>query len=82
MNKTELVQALAAAGPVKREQDAEAVLDAVASIVWHELERGGEVDWPKLGRFSVAHATRDRRAVGFAPATELEVAVNRHHVVA
>ena len=81
MNKAELVQALAAAGPVKREQDAEAVIDALASIIWHELERGEEVEYPRVGRFGVTPAARGR-AVAFEPATELEVAVNRHHITA
>jgi nucleoid DNA-binding protein len=82
MNKTEFAHALMAEGSVGREQDAEAVLDALASIIWHALEHGEDVDWPRVGRFSVDAAPRRRRAVMFEPATELEVAVNRHHVTA
>jgi nucleoid DNA-binding protein len=82
MDKKELATALVAVGHVEREQDAEAILDALASIIWHALEHGDEVDWPRVGRFSVGHTTRHRRAVAFQPASELEVAVNRHHVTA
>jgi nucleoid DNA-binding protein len=78
MNKTELAQALAATGTVSDERDAEAVLDALASVIWHQLERAGTVDWPKVGRFGVVHASRHRRAVVFEPASELDVAANRH----
>ena len=80
MDKKELAQALVAAGPVEREQDAEAILDTLASIIWHALEHGHEVDWPRVGRFSVGHTTRRRRAIEFQPASELEVSVNRHSV--
>ena len=82
MNKSELVQQLAARGPVKRREDVEGMLDALAAIVWHDLELGEEVEVPRIGVFGVAPAERGRRAVAFAPATELDVAVNRHHVVA
>jgi nucleoid DNA-binding protein len=82
MNKTQLSDALVAEGAVERQADAEAVLDALASIIWHALEHGDGVDWPRIGRFGMAPAQRGRRAVTFEPATELEVAVNRHHVEA
>jgi hypothetical protein len=36
--------------------------------------------WPGIA--GVTQAPRGRRAVAFQPATELEVAVNRHHVPA
>jgi nucleoid DNA-binding protein len=78
MNKTELIQALAARGT----EDAEAVLDAVADIIWHALERGEEVDWPRVGRFIPEPAPRRRKVVTFVPASEFDVAVNRHHVEA
>jgi hypothetical protein len=35
-----------------------------------------------VGQFGVASAPRRRRTVTFHPASELEVAVNRHHVEA
>ena len=82
MNKSELLQALAARPPVKHREDAEAVLESLAAIIWHELERGGDVDLPRIGLLSVIPAERGRRAVGFHAATELDVAVNRHHVTA
>ena len=82
MNKTEFAHALVAQESIEREQDAAAVLDALASIIWHALEHGEEVSWPGVGRFAVDAAPRRRRAVTFEPATELEVAVNRHHVTA
>ena len=82
MNKTDFAHALVADGAVEREQDAEAILDSLASIIWHALEHGEEVDWPRVGRFAIDPAPRGRRAVTFTPATELEVAVNRHHVTA
>lgn len=80
MNKTELAQALVTGGHVERVEDAEAVLDALASIIWHALEREHVVEWPRVGTLGVAPADRRRRAVTFQPASELEVAVNRHHV--
>ena len=80
MNKSELIQQLAARGPARKTADAEATLDALASIIWHALEHGEEVDWPKVGRFVPGPAPRHRHAVTFVPASELEVAVNRHHV--
>ena len=82
MNRMELVQQLAARGPVTRREDIEAVLDALADVVWHDLERGDEVEIPKIGVFRVAPAPRGRRAVAYVPATELDVAVNRHQVMA
>jgi nucleoid DNA-binding protein len=78
MNKSELVQQLAARPPVKRREDAEAILDGLASIIWHALERGEPVQWPGVGTFSVVHAARDRRTVVFTPASEMQVAANRH----
>ena len=78
MNKTELVQQLAARPPVKRHEDAEAILDGLASIIWHALERAEPVEWPGVGTFSVIHTGRDRRTVVFEPASELQVAANRH----
>ena len=80
MNKTELAQALVTGGHAERVEDAEAVLDALASIIWHALEHAHDVEWPRVGTFGVAPADRRRRAVTFQPATELEVAVNRHHL--
>jgi nucleoid DNA-binding protein len=80
MDKTELADALVAKGTVGRRQDAEAILDALASIIWHALEHGDGVDWPGVGQFGIAPAARRQRAVTFGPATELRVAVNRHHV--
>ena len=80
MNKTELTDALVATGTVAGRQDAEAVLDALASIIWHALEHGDGIDWPRVGQFGIAPASRRQRAVTFQPATELRVAVNRHHV--
>jgi nucleoid DNA-binding protein len=77
MNKAELTRALAATGAVA-EHDAEAVLDALASVIWHQLEHAGTVDWPTVGQFSVVHAPRHRRTVVFEPASELLVAANRH----
>ena len=80
MNKTELAQALVTGGHVKRADEAEAILDALASIIWHALEHHNEVVWPRVGTFGVAAGDRQRRAVKFQPASALEVAVNRHHV--
>jgi hypothetical protein len=80
MNKSELIQQLAARGPARKAADAEATLDALASIIWHALEHGEEVDWPRVGRFVPGPAPRHRHAVTFVPASELEVAVNRHQV--
>ena len=80
MNKTELADALVAEGTVERRQDAEMVLDALASIIWHALEHGDGIDWPRVGRFEIVPASRRRRAVAFQPASELKVAANRHHV--
>lgn len=82
MDKAQLIQALMAGGAVDSEDAAEAVLDSLASIVWHALEHGDGVDWPRVGRFTVVPALRHRHAVMFTPASELEVAVNRHHVTA
>jgi nucleoid DNA-binding protein len=80
MNKTELAQALVTGGHAERVDDAEAVLDALASIIWHALEHEHDVEWPRVGTFGIAPADRHRRAVTFQPASELEVAVNRHHL--
>jgi nucleoid DNA-binding protein len=80
MSKTELAQALVTGGHVEREEDAEALLDALASIIWHALEHETAVEWPRVGTFGVSPADRRRRAVTFEPASELKVAVNRHHV--
>jgi hypothetical protein len=82
MNKTELAKALVAEGAVGTQQEAEAVLDVVASAIWHSLEHYEGLDWPGVGRFGVAAAPRRRRTVTFRPASELEVAVNRHQVEA
>jgi nucleoid DNA-binding protein len=80
MEKTALAQALVNEGVVAREQEAEAVLDALASVIWHAVEHDEEVDWPRVGRFVPTPAPRRRKVVMFVPASELDVAVNRHHV--
>jgi nucleoid DNA-binding protein len=80
MNKTELAHALVTEGAVERQEDAEAVLDVLAAAIWHSLEHYEGLDWPGVGQFGVAPAPRRRRTVTFRPASELEVAVNRHHV--
>ena len=80
MNKTELASALVNEGAVETQQDAETALDVLASAIWHSLEHYEELDWPGVGHFGVAPALRRRRAVTFRPASELEVAVNRHRV--
>ncbi len=82
MNKTDLAHALVSERVVASEQDAEAVLDALASIIWHALEHGDGVDWPRVGRFGAEAAPRRRKVVTFVPASEFDVAVNRHHVEA
>ena len=82
MNKAQLAHALVMEGAVERQEDAEAILDVLASAVWHSLEHDEALDWPGVGRFGVAPAPRRRRSVTFRPASELEVAVNRHHVEA
>jgi len=78
MNKSELVQALAAGPPIKRREDAEAAVDEIASIIWHALERGEPVEWAGVGTFTVVHTARHRRVVEFHPASELDIAANRH----
>ena len=80
MNKTELARALVTSGHVERAEEAEAILDALASIIWHALEHDDEVVWPRVGTFGVASGDRHRRAVEFQPDSALKVAVNRHHV--
>jgi nucleoid DNA-binding protein len=82
MNKTQLAHALVTKGVVERQEDAEAVLDVLASAIWHSLEHYEGLDWPGVGQFGVTSAPRRRRTVTFRPAIELEVAVNRHHVEA
>jgi nucleoid DNA-binding protein len=82
MNKAELAKALVTEGAVARQEDAEAVLDVLAAAIWHSLEHYEELDWPGVGQFGVASAPRRRRTVTFHPASELDVAVNRHHVEA
>jgi len=82
MDKAQLAHALVTAGVVEREEDAEATLDVLASAIWHSLEHYEALDWPGVGQFGVAPAPRRRRTVTFRPASELEVAVNRHHVEA
>jgi nucleoid DNA-binding protein len=82
MNKAELAKALVSDGLVATQQDAEAVLDVLASAIWHSLEHYEELDWPGVGQFGVASAPRRRRTVTFRPASELYVAVNRHQVEA
>jgi hypothetical protein len=82
MNNTELANALVTAGAVQRQEDGEAVLDALASIIWHALEHNDVIEWSRVGRIGIASAPRRRRTVTFYPATELDVAVNRHHVEA
>jgi len=82
MDKAQLIHALVVEGAVERERDAEVVLDALASIIWHALEHGDAVEWPRVGHLGVAPAPRRRKAVTFEPASELEVAVNRHQVTA
>ena len=78
MNKTELAQQLTAKGPVKRTDEAEAVLDAVATIISHALEQGEPVDWPELARFRVVDTGRERGTVAIEPSSELRVAGMRH----
>ena len=80
MNKTELAQALVTGGHVERAEDAEAVLDALASIIWHALEHRARGRVAAGGHVRRRAGDRHRRAVKFQPASELEVAVNRHHV--
>ncbi len=80
MNRTELARALVNEGAVETQQDAETALDVLASAIWHSLEQPEELDWPGVGHFGVAPAPRRRRTVTFRPASELEVAVNRHRV--
>ena len=80
MNKRELAQALVNEGAVDTQQKGEAALDVLASAIWHSLEHYEELDWPGVGHFAVAPAPRRRRTVTFRPASELEVAVNRHRV--
>jgi nucleoid DNA-binding protein len=80
MNKAELARALVTEGAVERQEDAEAVLDVRASAIWHSLEHYEALDWSGVGQFGVAPAPRRRRTVTFRPASELEVAVNRHYV--
>ena len=82
MNNTELAAALLAEGAVESQQDGEAVLDALASIIWHALEHNDVIEWSRVGQLGIASAPRRRRSVTFYPATELDVAVNRHHVEA
>jgi nucleoid DNA-binding protein len=82
MNKAQLARALVTEGAVDRQEDAEAVLDVLASAIWHSLEHYEGLDWPGVGQFGVAPAPRRRRTVTFHPASELEVAVNRHRVEA
>jgi len=80
MNRTELARALVNEGAVETQQDAETALDVLASAIWHSLEHHEELDWPGVGHFGVAPSPRRRRTVTFRPASELEVAVNRHRV--
>jgi nucleoid DNA-binding protein len=82
MNKAQLAHALVTGGAVEHQEAAEAVLDVLASTIWHALEHYEALDWPGVGTFGVAAAPRRRRTVTFRPASELEVAVNRHHVEA
>ena len=82
MNNTEMAAALLAEGAVETQQDGEAVLDALASIIWHALEHNDVIEWSRVGQLGIASAPRRRRSVTFYPATELDVAVNRHHVEA
>ena len=62
MNKTELAHALVTGGVVEREEDAEAVLDVLASAIWHSLEHYEALDWPGVG--AVRRRARDRDAGG------------------
>ena len=80
MNNTELAAALVAEGAVGTQQDGEAVLDALASIIWHALEHNDVIEWSGVGQLGIASAPRRRRSVTFYPATELEAGLNRHHV--
>ena len=80
MNNTELASALVTEGAVECQQDGEAVLDALASIIWHALEHNDVIQWSRVGQLGIASAPRRRRSVTFYPATELDVAVNRHHI--
>jgi nucleoid DNA-binding protein len=82
MNNTELASALVTEGAVESQQDGEAVLDALASIIWHALEHNDVIEWSRVGQLGVASAPRRRRTVTFYAATELDVAVNRHHIEA
>ena len=78
MNKAQLAHALVREGAVEHQEDAEAIIDVLASAIWHSLEHFEALDWPGVGQFGVAPAPRRRRTVTFRPASELEVAVNRH----
>jgi hypothetical protein len=80
MNTKELADALVKEGAVERQEDGEAVLEALASIIWHALEHNDVIEWSRVGQLGIASAPRRRRSVTFYPASELEVAVNRHHV--
>jgi len=90
MNKTELVQALAAATDTSQAA-ASRSLDALIRIVSEELARGGEVAIPGFGSFKPSErAERSGRnpqtgeaitiaaskSVKFAPASALKAAVN------
>jgi hypothetical protein len=57
-------------------------LDALASIIGTSSSTAERSTARRVGRFGVKPAARGRRDVAFYPATELEVAVNRHHVTA
>lgn len=82
MDKAQLAHALVTEGAVERQEDAEAVLDVIAAAIWRSLEHYEALDWPGVGRFGVAPAPRRRKTVTFRPASELDVAVNRHQVEA
>jgi nucleoid DNA-binding protein len=81
MNNSALANALVTQG-AECQQDGEAVLDALASIIWHALEHNDVIEWSRVGQVGIASAPRRRWTVTFYPATELDVAVNRHHVEA
>ena len=54
MNKSELVDALAASAGMSK-SDAASTVSAIADVVSAELMKGGDVTLPGLGKFAVAH---------------------------
>ena len=82
MNNAQVAHELVAKGVVESPHDGEAILDALASIIWEALEQHDVIEWSRVGQIGVASAPRRRRTVTFYPATELEAAVNGHRVEA